>query len=82
LRKLHASKGSRNALKGLDYDAVKLLRMDFLPPVFNGDVVFELPPVGSFVENLQAKLMVGMDKRQMDMPGPKLLHHTSRMIWA
>jgi hypothetical protein len=46
LRKLHASKGSRNALKGLDYDAVKLLRMDFLPPVFNGDVIFELPLVG------------------------------------
>jgi hypothetical protein len=63
LRKLHASKKSRNALKGLDYHAVKLLRVDFLPPVFNGDVVFELPPVGSSVENLQAKLMVGMNKR-------------------
>jgi hypothetical protein len=63
LKKLHASKGSRNALKGLDYDVVKLLRMDFLPPIFNGDVVFELPLMGSFVENLQAKLMVGMDKR-------------------
>jgi hypothetical protein len=55
--------GSRDALQGLDYDAVTLLRVDFLPPVFNGDVVFELPPVGSFVENSQAKLMVEMDKR-------------------
>ena len=62
LRKLHASKGSRNALKGLDYDIIKLLRVDFLPPVFNGDVVFELPPMGSFVGNLQAKVMVEMDK--------------------
>jgi hypothetical protein len=35
-RKLHASKGSKNALKGLYYDAIKLLRVDFLPPVFNG----------------------------------------------
>ena len=63
LRKLHVSKGSRNAQKRLDYDAVKFLRMDFLPPVLNSDVVFELPPIGSFVKNLQAKFMVGMDKR-------------------
>jgi hypothetical protein len=63
LRKLHASKGSGNTLKGLDYDVVKLLTMDFLPPVFNGDVVFELPPMGSSVGNSQAKLIVGMDKR-------------------
>jgi hypothetical protein len=63
LRRLHASKGSRNTLKGLDYDIVKLLRVDFLPLVFNGDVVFELPPLGSFVGSSQAKLMVGMDKR-------------------
>jgi hypothetical protein len=45
-RKLHASKGSRNALKGLDYDAVKLFRMDFFLLVFDGDVVFELSPLG------------------------------------
>jgi hypothetical protein len=63
LRKLHACKGSRNALKGLDYDVIKLLRVDFLPLVFNGNVVFELPPVGSSVKNMQAKLMVGMDKQ-------------------
>ena len=62
LRKLRASKGSRNALKGLDCDTVKLLRVDFLPPIFNGDAVFELPPTGSSVGNLLAKLMVGMDK--------------------
>jgi hypothetical protein len=63
LRKLHASKESRNALKELDYDAIKFLRVDFLPPVINGDVVFELPPVGSSVGNSQAKFMMGMDKR-------------------
>jgi hypothetical protein len=52
LRKLRASKGSRNALKGLDYDTVRLFRVDFLPPVFNGNVVFELPLIGSSVGNL------------------------------
>jgi hypothetical protein len=62
LRKLHASKGSRNALKGLDYDTIKFLKMDFLPPVLNGDVVFELPSIESFIGNLHTRLMVGMDK--------------------
>lgn len=63
LKKLHASKGSRNALKGLDYDTIKFLKVDFLPPVLNGNVVFELPCMESFVGNLHAKLMVGMDKQ-------------------
>jgi hypothetical protein len=62
LRELCASKGFRNALKRLDYNAIKLLRMDFLLPTFNGNVVFELHPMESFVGNLQAKLMMGMDK--------------------
>jgi hypothetical protein len=53
LKKLRASNGSRKTLKGLDYDVVKLLRVDFLPPVFNGDIVFELPPMGSSVGNSQ-----------------------------
>jgi hypothetical protein len=35
LKKLCASKGSKNALKRLDYDIVKLLRVDYLPLIFN-----------------------------------------------
>ena len=50
-------------MKRLDYDVVKLLRMDFLLLVFNGAIVFELPLVGSSIKNSQAKLIVGMDKR-------------------
>jgi hypothetical protein len=63
LRKLHAFKGSRNALKRLDYDTVKFLRVDFLPLVFTGDIEFELLPLGSSAGNLQAKLMMEMDKK-------------------
>ena len=63
LRKLCASKGSGNALKGLDYDTVRLFRVDFLLPVFNSDIVFELSSIGSSIGNLQTKVMVGMDKR-------------------
>jgi hypothetical protein len=59
LGKLHASKESRNTLKGLDYDAVKFLRMDFLLLVFNSDVVYELPSIGRFVGNSQAEIHGG-----------------------
>jgi hypothetical protein len=40
LKRLHFTKGSRNALKKVDYDSVQFLKVDYLPPVFNGDVVF------------------------------------------
>jgi hypothetical protein len=54
-----------------------ILKVDFLPLVCNGDVVFELPPVRSFVGNSQATLMVEWTSDTMDMPGPKLLCHIS-----
>jgi hypothetical protein len=37
--------------------------VEFLPPTFNGDVIFELPPIEISGVQSQAKLMVGMDKR-------------------
>jgi hypothetical protein len=37
--------------------------VDYLPPVFNGDVVFEFPSIRSLSASSQAGLMVGMDKR-------------------
>ena len=77
LRKLHGSKESRFTFKGLNYDTVKLLKVDFLLLVCNADVVFELPHIRSFVGNSQAKLMVEWISDTMDMPGPKLLRHTS-----
>ena len=81
LRKFHASKRSRNALNGLDYNAIKLLRADFLPLVFNGDVVSCFPwEVLSGICNPNSWWEWTSD--MMDMLGPKLLHHTSRMIWA
>jgi hypothetical protein len=62
LKKVRTTKGSRNALKMLDYDNVKHLKVDYLSPIFNGDVVFEFPLIGSSSKSSHAKLMVGMDK--------------------
>jgi hypothetical protein len=60
LKRIWASKGARNVFKTLDFDSLDIQRMQFLPPTFNGDVMFELPPVdtsGPF------HMMHGMDKR-------------------
>jgi hypothetical protein len=60
LRRIRASKGVRNVFKTLDFDTFDIQRVKFLPPTFNGDVLFELPPVdtlGPF------HMMHGMDKR-------------------
>jgi hypothetical protein len=60
LKRIRASKGVRNVFKTLDFDTLDIQRVKFLPPTFNGDVLFELPPVdtsGPF------HMMHGMDKR-------------------
>ena len=63
LRALRALKGSRNALSRLDYDSIPAYAMQTLPPKFNGDVIFELPPVSTSHMSTYAKGMSGMDKR-------------------
>jgi hypothetical protein len=63
LKRLHATKDSRNALKKVDYNGVQHLKVDYLLPVFNGDVVFEFPSICSLSASSQAGLIVGMDKR-------------------
>jgi hypothetical protein len=45
LRSPWVSKEVRNAFKSLDYDTLDIHRVEFLPPTFDGDVLFELPPV-------------------------------------
>jgi hypothetical protein len=63
LKRLCATKGSRNALKKVDYDNIKHLKVDYLSPIFNGDVVFEFLSIRSSSASPQAGLMVGTDKR-------------------
>jgi hypothetical protein len=63
LKRIRASKGARNVFKTLDFDSVDIQRVQFLPPIFNGDVLFELLPVDTSGLQTPAKLMHGMDKR-------------------
>jgi hypothetical protein len=62
LKRLQASKGAKNAFRSLDYNTLDIQRMQFLPPTFNGDVLFELPLVDMLALQSHAKLMHGMDK--------------------
>jgi hypothetical protein len=58
LKRIRGSKEVRNVFDNLD-----IQRMQFLPPSFNGNVLFELPPVDTSGLQTPAKLMHGMDKR-------------------
>jgi hypothetical protein len=63
LRRPWVSKGARNAFKSLDYDTLDIRKVEFLPPTFDGDVLFELPLVDTSALHSRSKSMQGMDKR-------------------
>ena len=50
--------GRKSVLKLLNYSTLKTVHAEFLPPCFDGDVIFVFPPV-----NASASTMDGMDKR-------------------
>ena len=52
----------KNILKQLDYDNIKNVSVDFLPPQFDGDVLFFLPSVEASAAHSKARSMEGMDK--------------------
>ena len=62
LKRLRASKEIRNIFKTLDFDNLNIQRVQFLPPTFNRDVLFKLPPVDMSGLQTSIKLMHRMDK--------------------
>ena len=54
---------SKNVMKKLDYDSLRTVHAKFLPPRFDGDVMFVLPLVSNAALHTKAKSMDGMDKR-------------------
>lgn len=63
LMRLFSKPGARNALSRLDFRALQRDRVPFLPTEFNGDVLFELPPIPDRGTAASAKSMAGMDKK-------------------
>ena len=55
--------GHKNILKRLDYNKIKSMEVEFLPPIYDGDVLFALPAMGTSSLLSKAKSMFGIDKR-------------------
>ena len=63
LRKLTQMPGHKNIFKRLDYDKIKNMEVEFLPPTYDGDILFVLPAMDTSASLSKAKSMFGMDKR-------------------
>jgi hypothetical protein len=62
LRRLASFPRSRNELASIDYDKIAYHKVQFLPPSYNVNVIFELPPSQVFASTSK-NAMDGMDKR-------------------
>ena len=63
LKRLAHRPNTKNVLKNMDYASVLHRIVDFLPSIYNGDIIFELPPVAAGATSLKAKSLQGMDKK-------------------
>jgi len=63
LMRLGARKRSKSVLSRINFDAIRLQQVDYLPPRYDGDVIFEFPPLGDHGLNTKAKQLRGMDRR-------------------
>ena len=63
LRRLANMPSNKNVLKKLNYDSLRTVHAKFLPPRFDGDVMFVLPPVSNSAVHIKARSMDRMDKR-------------------
>jgi hypothetical protein len=61
LRRLASFPGSGNKLATLDYDKIPYHKVQYLPPSYDGDVIFELPP-GCVSASTSKNTMDSMDK--------------------
>ena len=63
LMRLGARKRSKSVFSRINFDAIRLQQVDYLPPRYDGDVIFEFPPLGDHGLNTKAKQLRGMDRR-------------------
>ena len=63
LRQLQNRPRGKSDLKMLNLDTLRCERVQYLPAEFNGDVLFEFPPVSNSTLPSSSRHMEGMDKR-------------------
>jgi hypothetical protein len=61
LRCMASFPGSKNKLASIDYDKIAYHKVKYLPPSYNGNVIFELPP-NRVSTSTSKNAMDGMDK--------------------
>ena len=62
LQRLANMFGNKNILTKLDYESLHIVHTQSMPPCFNGDMMFILPPVSSLVVHTKDTSMDRMDK--------------------
>jgi hypothetical protein len=62
LKSLASIPRSKNKLASIDYDKIIYYKVQYLPPSYNRDVLFELPPSCIF-DSISKNTMDGMDKQ-------------------
>jgi hypothetical protein len=67
LKRLASFLGSRNELPFLDYDKIPYHKVQYLPPSYNRDVIFELPP---------SQVSASTSKNAIDIMDKRLDGHT------
>ena len=53
--------GRKNILKRLDYNKIKTIEVEFLPPIYEGNVLFVFSAVGTSTLHSKARSMFSMD---------------------
>ena len=53
----------KNILKKFNYDTLQIEEVNFFPPLFDGNRMFVLPPIGVSSSHTKANSMDGMNKR-------------------
>lgn len=63
LKTLAHTPGCKNEIRSLDFSTLHVRRVKYLPPIFNGFVMFELPPLSPTADVKIGRLLDGMDKK-------------------
>ena len=82
LRAFASMHGRKNILKKLDYDTLQIVEVNFLPPPFDGDLMFVLPQLVSFSLIRRPNPWMAWTNTMAAMFGPRPRPPISPMTWA
>ena len=62
LKMTKSKRRSKSDLTVIDFDSIDIRDVKYLPPSFDGDIIFILPPIAVDVSSMYGRSMNGMDK--------------------